>query len=402
VPCTTPLPLGSPSIRRITLQNVGPIRQADVSFGDLTVFVGPQATGKSILLQLVKLELDWAAIHAELRRFNIDWSAKKPGDFIDIYLGSGMRGIWSEQSTLAIDGELRNWTEYARTTKRNKNATLFFIPAQRVMSLLEGRTRTFTEYRSGDPFVLRDFSEKLHNLVQNEFGNNPNLFPQDRRLNRSLRAPLEEHVFAGFGLKIDLESFQKRMVLASPTGGGRLPYLVWSAGQREFVPLLLGLYWLLPPSQAPLRDKLRWVVIEELEMGLHPNAITATMALVLELVSRGYKVCLSTHSPHVLDVIWALQFFKDNAGHVKDVLKIFELASNPSTKKLASAALRKVFKVYFFRRGGEVLDISKLDPGSDSPQEAGWGGLSEFSGRVADVVAEVARRKEAQPRSQDT
>ena len=29
---------------RITLSNVGPIKEADVRFGDLTVLVGPQAT----------------------------------------------------------------------------------------------------------------------------------------------------------------------------------------------------------------------------------------------------------------------------------------------------------------------------------------------------------------------
>ena len=45
-----------PSVLRI--ENLGPIRQAEVAFGDLTVIVGPQATGKSIFLQTLKLVLD--------------------------------------------------------------------------------------------------------------------------------------------------------------------------------------------------------------------------------------------------------------------------------------------------------------------------------------------------------
>ena len=40
---------------RIKLANLGQIKEADVQFGDLTVLVGPQATGKSIFLQLLKL-----------------------------------------------------------------------------------------------------------------------------------------------------------------------------------------------------------------------------------------------------------------------------------------------------------------------------------------------------------
>jgi len=43
-----------------------------------------------------------------------------------------------------------------------------------------------------------------------------------------------------------------------------------------------------------------------------------------------------------------------------------------------------------------VEDISGLDPTSESKEEAGWGGLTEFSGRVGDVVAKVARRADTE------
>ena len=59
---------------------------------------------------------------------------------------------------------------------------------------------------------------------------------------------------------------------------------------------------------------------------------------------------------------------------------------------LARLALTKIFKVYSFRRGAPVEDISGLDPMSESTEEAGWGGLTEFSGRVGAVIAKVARR----------
>jgi len=378
-------------LRHIEARGIGPISEAEIEFGDLTVFVGPQATGKSIVLQLLKLLLDKHAIHQELRRFSIDWR-ENPDDFLDLYFGEGMAGLWdSEESELAVDGQDADLAGYARGRRLKREEKLFFIPAQRVLSIRDGTTRPFTDYRSGDPFVLREFSEKLHQLVQNEFGRGGRLFPQRNRLTDALRRPLEDHIFGGFNLETDASQLQRRVVLKR--GDGRsLPYLVWSAGQREFVPLLLGLYWLLPPAKTPRRGALEWVVIEEPEMGLHPNGLSAVLNLVLELLLRGYRVSLSTHSPHVLDVIWALRFFQDHGGGYRDVLKLLGLGQTRRTRELAESALKSVLRVYYFSREGSVQEISDLDPGSEDSSEAGWGGLTEFSGKVGDFVAEVAAR----------
>ena len=378
-------------LRRIEACGIGPIARAEIEFGDLTVFVGPQATGKSIVLQLLKLLLDKYAIHQELRRFSIEWRGDAD-DFLDLYFGEGMAGLWNrEDSGLEVDGGEVDLVDFAQGRRLKQEEKLFFIPAQRVLSIRDGATRPFTDYRSGDPFVLREFSEKLHQLVQNEFGRSGRLFPQGNRLNEALRRPLTKHIFGGFNLETEASQLQRRIVLKR--GDERpLPYLVWSAGQREFVPLLMGLYWLLPPSKTPRRGALEWVVVEEPEMGLHPNGVSAVLNLVLELVRRGYRVVLSTHSPHVLDVVWALRFFQDNDGGHRDVLKLLGLQSTGRTRELAESALKSVHRVYYYPRDGSVQDISSLDPGAEDENESGWGGLTEFSGRVGDVVAEVAAR----------
>lgn len=381
---------------RIAVSNIGQLKEADVKFGDLTVLVGPQATGKSIFLQMLKLVVDAPSIQKEFKRFGIDWEGKL-SNLLELYFGEGMSGLWQKDSILEVDGKDVNPESYTKGLRRTeKDERLFFIPAQRVMSLRDGLTQPFSVYRSGDPFVLREFSEKLHQLVQNEFGRNPALFPQANRLKKAERDLLSKHIFGGFGLETSAEKLQKQFVLNRPGQEKGLPYLVWSAGQREFVPLLLGFYWLMPPSAKPKRNKLDWVVIEELEMGLHPNAISAVLVLVLDLLSRGYRVCLSTHSPHVLDVVWALQFLKKKGGTTKDVLRIFDLPSSGGTRELADAGLQKRLSVYYFGRDGAVQDISDLDPGSENIQEAGWGGLTEFSGRVGQIVAQVANRFESQ------
>ena len=380
-------------IKRIRASQIGPINEADVEFGDLTVFVGPQASGKSIFLQLLKLLVDRSAIHETMNRFGLGRNASLDG-FMNLYLGEGMSSVWTENSSRVFIGRRRNpenLAGYARPGRSGKPQQMFYIPAQRVISLRDGMTRPFNEYRAGDPFVLRDFSQKLHDLLQNEIGQDEEVFPRRQRLSVDLRTPLNEHVFGGFGLRTDASEHQGRLVL-SRNNGQPLSYLVWSAGQREFVPLLLGLYWLLPPARIKRRDQLEWVVIEEPEMGLHPNGIGAVINLVMELRWRGYRVCVSTHSPHVLDIIWALGFLQNNDGRIKDVLDLLSLTSTAKTRALAKAALGSCLRTYYFARDGQVQDISALNPGSDDGAESGWGGLTEFSGKVGDVVSEVANR----------
>lgn len=377
---------------RLKLEHFGPIRHADVALGDLTVVVGPQATGKSVFLQLLRLVIDAPAIRQELRRFNIDWG-RDTGQFFDAYFGEGMRSLVEPKTRVQVDGREIAIDSFATGRQRKAHqATVFYIPAQRVVSIRDGLTQPFTSYRPGDPYALRDFSENLHRLVQEEFSADPTLFPKKNRLSQSLRDPIAQHVFGGYRLQIEHDRSQKRMVLRPQGDGDPLPYLVWSAGQREFVPLLLGLYWLCPPSRTPRRQSLAWAVIEEPEMGLHPQAIVTTLTLVLELLSRDYRVCVSTHSTAVLDMVWALGFIQKHGGGVNDVLRLFALPQTPPMRSLAAKALGKSCRVHYFSREGTVRDISGLDPGALEGFEADWGGLTEFASRAGDVVSQVANR----------
>ena len=54
----------------LRLEHVGQINCADVTVGDLTVLVGPQATGKSIFLQFLRLALDTGHIHNQWQARN--------------------------------------------------------------------------------------------------------------------------------------------------------------------------------------------------------------------------------------------------------------------------------------------------------------------------------------------
>ena len=372
----------------LIIRNVGQITDANLTLGDLTVLVGPQATGKSIALQLLKLMVDAGQVQGELNRHGLDWSGQLP-DFLDVYLGEGMHRVWRQgQSSIQWAGEAVDLPQLAARKRKTKDESLFFIPAQRVLALRDGWPRPFTDYSPGDPFAVRQYSEELRVLVEQEFGTEGDLFPQERRLKREFRDLLEKNVFANFHLRVDKVQSQKRLVLGPGGATGNLPYMVWLAGQREFVPLLLGFYWLMPPTKVSTRASIKWVVIEELEMGLHPRAISVVVLLCLELVARGYRVCLSTHSPQVLDAIWALKHLRENRASPEALLRLFEAPNTQPMQRLAASAMEKTVKVYYFNREtGATADISNLDPSAEGQAEAGWGGLSEFSGRANEAVA---------------
>ena len=386
-------------LNRLKLIQVGQISRAEVQFGDLTVLVGPQATGKSIFLQFLKLALDTGYVHDQLHKHGIEWERSVPA-FLDVYLGEGMRGVWregAEGSAVEVDGQPVDVAKWVAPRRRASKATAFYIPAQRVLSLANGWPRPFQSFASEDPFAVRDFSETFRLLMEQEFTRAAALFPKTNRLKREYRELLNRHVFGGFGLHVDRHGAQKRLVLRREEGAAAIPFMAWSAGQREFVPLLMGLYWLMPSAKVKRRSDLSWVIIEEPEMGLHPNAISAVVLLVLELLWRGYRVCLSTHSPHVLDVVWAIRTIQQHRADSGRLLEVFEVRKTGPMKEVADTAIKKEAKVYYFDRSGEARDISNLDPGSGDRLEAGWGGLSEFSGRVNEIVAKVVNQRLGPP-----
>lgn len=380
-------------VRRLEVRNLGPIRNADVRFGDLTTLVGPQATGKSIFLQTLKLAIDHAAIRSRLDQSDaIQLRAADADAFLQLVYGEGMHSIWGDSTEVLAEGfplRPRNLLKPADDAE----ARVFYVPAQRVMSLRDGFTRPFGDYKAGDPFVLRSFSQELHDLIQKDFLGVGRVFPKTNRLTEPLRKRLAGSIYGSFELEIEQQGLGRRFVLHQQDGQ-KLPFLVWSAGQREFTPLLLGVYWLSPPGRVPTRAPTEWVIIEEPEMGLHPEAILAVMTLVLALLQRGYRVVLSTHSPAVLDIQWVLRRLSELGATAADVKELLQLPSRPDTTAMAEKALQIDSRAYFFPRDGIVKDISSLDPGSPDEDAAGWGGLTGFSAHTGRVLARAVQRSE--------
>jgi hypothetical protein len=394
---------------RLAVENIGPIRAADVTFGDLTIIVGPQATGKSLFLQTLKLVLDRDQIHETFARNGMSFGGSEAA-FFDGYYGRGVAASLTDASSVVFNGRQIPPADLTRFNKaKRRHQRLFYIPAQRVMSLPNGATRNFGAFNYGDPYVLRAFSDTVHDLVQNEFGAKGELFPADKRLNATLRQPIAQHLFGAASLVVDDQEFTKTLGLRVEGQSKPLGFLSWSAGQREFTPMLMGLYWLYAVSDAKRKsgqdanDTVDWVVLEEPEMGLHPEGIQAVLLLALELLRRGYRVVVSTHSPVVLEMVWALQQFRKLRADESSVRRLFNLKSTPFAKELAAAALVKEYRVCFFDRNGTSRDISNLDPSAEQTEESEWGGLVGFASAVnAEITRAVNHAEVGERRARKT
>jgi hypothetical protein len=377
----------------LSVRDFAQIRDATIEFRDLTVLVGAQGTGKSLILQWLKAAIDGKHIVKTLRDAGQEVSQKT---LIDLIFGVGMGPAWRATSQVAFDDKAVS----PATIERRGNGVeqLFFIPAHRSMLISDGWATPFQKLTAETPVVARLFSQNLFERFNAREG--ARLFPLDRTLKKVYRQLVDGAVFHGGTIGVEQnEQLTKRLRLRfKGTEDASLPFMTWTAGQREFTPLLLGLYHLLPPRRKQKDDNIDWVVVEEPEMGLHPQAVTVFMLLVLDLLWRGYRVVLSTHSPIVVTAVWALQRLAQSQAPYQFVCDAFNvpISSRTSVRPVAEAALTKSFATYVLAYGRDATttatDISSLDPGADDDLVSGWGGLAGFSSRFAESVRRAANR----------
>ena len=382
---------------KFSLRNFAQIHSAELDFGDLTVLVGPQATGKSLALQALKFAVDRPGIAAKLKSGGYVWEHTREGLF-STFLGDGYEHSFHSEASISFKGK-----EILASGKRSSQRApkVFYIPAQRVVTFSNGWPRRFDEYEHGDPFVVKEFSQEVFSLFGKGIGQRGSpIFPNPDRLKQALRASIERSIFHGGKLLLQKYRSKRQLVLQYPPhsklGDTQLPFLEWSAGQREFTPLLLGLYRLLPAGKITKDTYYDWAVIEEPEMGLHPDGISTVMLLIFELLFRGYRVVISTHAPHVLDLVWAVQSLRQSGSTKKERLLVRALGhpDSSSLRRIAGVVLKKKIRVYSFlfdeNNKHVCKDISSLDPASTDKDIAGWGGLT---GRSTEVARAVARSR---------
>jgi hypothetical protein len=377
---------------KLSIKNFAQIESIDIDFGkpgDLTILVGQQATGKSLALQWLKLMSDRAQIREDWGRYGTNWRVLgDPLRELDVFFGEGVGSGYDTKKT-SVTLDKRAFSLTPKTNGDSAKESVYFIPAQRALLMADGWPRPFSSYPAGTPYVARAQSERLLQWLNN---GQETIFPIPRKFPTPLRDRLNDTIFHGAQVDADRQSAQSRLLLK--TGKNRstqIPYMAWTAGQREFVPLLMALYRLLPSSAMTKDPDIHTVVIEEPELGLHPKAVFALGHAMLHLMARGYRVAVSTHSPLMLDFAWTLRRLTSVAPKQKnlkpwrDALEI----SSDFAEKLSNTTVRTYYLGYNPKNRVIGEDISWLRTNSDSHVEAAWGLMQEDASRMADIVSQM-------------
>jgi len=372
-------------MERLFVEHFGPIESVDISFGDLTFLVGAQASGKSLFLELLKLLVDRDAIISNLRKYSFIIDEKNPSNLLEAFFGYGMSNVWKSNTKIVYDGV--DFSSKSSLFKKNniEEEKLFYTPAQRIFSISDGRPKAFSEFDPSTPYVLRQFSEILRVFMYTGLGGNSSLFPITTRLKAFQRKSFDDSIFHGGMVEMQNENGQRKMRLK--VDGMNMPFMTWSAGQKEFMPLLMGFYCV--SGQQYL-----YAVIEEPEMGLHPKAMMSVLLQILELVRSGIKIIVSTHSTVPLEFVWAFNMLGKSKNEKREKALAELFGDYTSIISSLAGIFDKEIRTFSFARNkaGRIssVDISTLDAFDENREISEWGGLSEYATSASQIVSKYS------------
>ena len=181
----------------LSISNFGPIKEANIDFGNLTFLIGPQASGKSLSLELLKLIIDKSHIVSTLRNYNYILSKTDAKNILDWYFGEGLSGLFRADTKIALDNKPFSTQDLLNVIAGQNvsglcKESVFYVPAQRILSMSEGRPRNFMEYDISTPYVLRRFSETLRVFMQGGLGNPDTIFPIKTRLEGAVKKSIND------------------------------------------------------------------------------------------------------------------------------------------------------------------------------------------------------------------
>ena len=180
--------------KTLLVKNFGPIRHVEVPLSDITVLVGPQATGKSLVLQWLKLAIDKNRVLGTLKAHGYDWSGG--GNLLGHYFGEGYEKSYSRTKTEIVFGSNRiTPSELAKGRVSNTEHRVLYIPAHRAIIMGTGWPRLFREYSGDTPFVVREFGARVLDVLSSR--ELETVFPSPRRLREELRGTLDRALFHG-------------------------------------------------------------------------------------------------------------------------------------------------------------------------------------------------------------
>jgi len=168
-----------------------------------------------------------------------------------------------------------------------------FIPAGRSLFTSIGKTIAAFEHGGMLDPVTIDFG-RIFSFAR-EQGGRRYLFNRGREKADNLREQLTDEFFGG---EIKFERDQQYV---SANDGRKIPFSILSSGQQELLPL-----WLTLEYFSAFDDKKQFLYVEEPEAHLFPVAQSAIIQYLVRIVTQkkaGNRLVVTTHSPYILSKV---------------------------------------------------------------------------------------------------
>lgn len=336
-------------MRILQVEDFSCIQQANIEIDRLTVIIGPQASGKSVLAKLCFFANDvsqsqqnsllrsesyekftqsiksrfveWFPIEAwGSKKFKITYSAghyslslvrksykNKVADDFRIKFSEEFKATYEEllaqvskreskisdpevRDELERDWRLRELISNSYKKLQGKDAVEFqaFVPAGRSFFTSIGKAiAVFEQSRALDPLILR--FGRLFTLYKDRQRRYFNENSSDREVRKSIEA-----IMGGL-LGGQLQKDGDREYVLTPDGR-KVPLTALSSGQQELLPIVTFLPWFSGTRGASL------CYIEEPEAHLFPET-QSHLVQALVTIAGGSSLVMTTHSPYVLTKI---------------------------------------------------------------------------------------------------
>lgn len=159
----------------------------------------------------------------------------------------------------------------------------------------------------------------------------------------------------------------RREILFEPDSGPKIELPIASSMVKELASLVLYLRYLAIPGE--------WLIIDEPEMNLHPEAQAKLTEFLAMLVNAGLPVLITTHSPYIVD-------------HLTNLMKAAESSEPEAIQTKFYLRDRDAFiskndvSVY-------LVDEGKAENALDEDGVVHWGTFGTVSDRVSEIFFEL-------------
>jgi hypothetical protein len=316
-------------VEKLTVAELGPIKDFTMETNRLTVLIGPQASGKSLLAQLLYFFNGLEMLLSE--RYDQSWGSSgriwkedvlrkilygfRNSDYLNFCIPGTFIGYYSDDLTekdfslffdergpeinkkmsLKIDEWVGEWSnKYKLIQSQGDNQV--YIPTERSMyTRVSGGD--FSVFSAGQTTLFIKFAQQVEEC-KHSLSYQYDLNEKIRNLpdSRSVLARLQHAALRGV---VDVQGvIDKKWVWKFDVNSrDSIPMASVSSGQMETWPFFAL------ATVFGLDQNHRLFYFEEPETHLHPNAQVEVVRTIAYLISRGHRFVITTHSPFILYVI---------------------------------------------------------------------------------------------------